>query len=145
MACVARYGLYTYKGSDAPETVTSGFPQRNTWIGNQVSGGPQSIKFKESDFNTVVSNEFSEPGVVQFNLSTYNEFADNDGLETMELKVTDSCFTSTSDDEFQPRCDEDDDTDDDTDDYDYDYDYDPYYYSFEFDDDYYSYSYLFDI
>lgn len=100
-----RYALYTYEGSDAPDTVDSGYPQRNVWINNTVEGGPQSIKFKQSDYNTLVNNVFTDPGVLQFNLSTQNEMINNEGLEDMELKVENSCFTEESDEEFQPRCD----------------------------------------
>ncbi len=54
------YGLYFYKGSDAP-TTGSGRPSSNKFIKNKVtSNGDYAIKLKESDLNIFDQNEFKD-------------------------------------------------------------------------------------
>lgn len=93
-----RYALYTYLGSDPPDvTETGGRSQDNVYDSNTIMGGPQAIKFKESDGSVVTGNTFSDPGTVEWSNSTRNVVTDNIGLaDADEFKINEpACFDET--------------------------------------------------
>lgn len=100
----ARYALYTYEGSDAPDVVDSGRAQNNIFDGNTIVGGPQSIKIKKSDGTQIINNEFMDAVLVEWDDTTDNLVAGNIGLEDVELDVSEACFAEGSDAKFEPLC-----------------------------------------
>lgn len=104
-----RYALYTYQGSDGPDVQPTGRSQDNIFDSNTIIGGPQAIKFKESDGSIVTNNVFSDPGRIEFNDTTGNVVTGNIGLdEATEVKVTEpACFAETDEDSLaEYGCDE---------------------------------------
>eukprot|EP00752_Nemacystus_decipiens_P012441 g11022.t1 len=93
----SKYALYTYEGSDPPDVQVSGFSQDNVFDSNYVFGGPQAIKFKESDGSHVTNNVFTDPGVIEWTNSTRNVVTGNVGLdgEDVEVVLVDACFDET--------------------------------------------------
>lgn len=89
--------MYTYKGSDGPDVEATGHPQDNLFESNTVIGGPQAVKFKESDGSQLINNVFSDPGTVEWSNSTGNVVMGNTGLdEATEVKLVEpACFEST--------------------------------------------------
>lgn len=88
--------MYTYLGSDLPDTVESGFSQNNVFEANLIEGGPQSIKIKEADGTKIVGNTFIDATRIEWNMSTANVVTSNVGLdEVVEVTLTDSCFDET--------------------------------------------------
>ena len=49
-------GLYTYKGSDAPEQTEDGRPGENKFVKNNILGTVVGVKMKEAD-NTEITGE----------------------------------------------------------------------------------------
>lgn len=49
-------GLYTYKGSDAPEETEDGRPGENKFVNNKILGTAVGVKIKEAD-NTEITGE----------------------------------------------------------------------------------------
>lgn len=99
-----RYALYTYLGSDGPDVVDIGRPQNNMFESNTIIGGPQAIKLKEADGTKIINNVFEEPEKIEFNLTTDTYFTGNMGLDDVEIKVTDSCFTESDVEELSDSC-----------------------------------------
>ncbi|CAM9179603.1 unnamed protein product [Pylaiella littoralis] len=92
-----QYALYTYEGSDAPDVQPTGYSQNNVWKANSITGGPQPMKFKESDGNQLIDNVFTNPGIMEFASTTDNVVTGNIGFdEATEIKVSAPvCFIST--------------------------------------------------
>lgn len=103
MGC--RYNLYTYEGSDAPDVVDSGRSQNNQFVENEVSGGQETIKLKESDGTVFQDNDFSDATTIRFDDATEVLMVGNKGLDDAELKVANGgCFDGDSDEGFEPTC-----------------------------------------
>lgn len=102
---MVRYNFFTYEGSDEPDVVDSGRSQDNVFRNNEVSGGDESIKLKESDGTVFQDNDFSDTDTIRFDDATEVLMVGNSGLDDVELKVAnDACFDEDSDDGFEPTC-----------------------------------------
>lgn len=103
--CGDRYNFFTYEGSDDPDVADSGRSQNNVFIENEISGGDESIKLKDSDGTVFEDNDFSDTETIRFDDSTEVLMKGNSGLSGVELKVTNgACFDDDSDEEFEPTC-----------------------------------------
>jgi mannuronan 5-epimerase len=71
VASSTQYGIYTYKGSDAPmRPGNDGINRRNVWIGNKVSRSATNImKLSATNGDRFESNDFRNNPGVGFNLS----------------------------------------------------------------------------
>lgn len=113
-----RYNAYSYLGSDAPETVSSGRSQNNIFSQNTFRGAGETIKIKEADGTQFLDNTFDveegEIPVVRFDNATMNVMQGNEGLDAdaaegeeggFELKVDNgACFDGESDAGYEPVC-----------------------------------------
>lgn len=85
--------------------VDSGRPQDNVFRDNEVSGGDETIKLKESDGTIFDNNDFSDAKTIRFDDATEMLMTGNTGLDDAELKVSNgACFDEDSDDGFEPVC-----------------------------------------
>lgn len=85
--------------------VESGRSQNNVFIENEISGGDESIKLKQSDGTVFKDNNFSDTETIRFDDATEVLMKGNSGLSGVELKVTNgACFDEDSDDDFEPTC-----------------------------------------
>ena len=94
-----QYGIYMYLGSDAP-TINDGRPARNTFSGNEVSGGTMGIKATAGIDNAFVANTFA--GHSQYTAylmdSSGNTFEANElGGGYVSLKGASACTVADSD------------------------------------------------
>lgn len=100
-----KYGVYSYEGSDLPYVSATGRSQDNVFSGNQISGGLETIKLKESDGTAFIDNTFDAVTTIRFNDSTEVLMMGNTGLEYVDVKVNNgACFDDDSDSEFEPTC-----------------------------------------
>ncbi|CAM9570770.1 unnamed protein product, partial [Hapterophycus canaliculatus] len=102
-----KYNAFTYVGSDAPDTEEGkdGRSYENTYTGNTMSGGVETIKLKDSDDMVFENNAFTgDDLVIRFDNCTETVLKGNTGLGNVELKVLNTCFSSESDDEYTPTC-----------------------------------------
>lgn len=77
----------------------------NTYEGNTISGGDETIKLKESDDMVFKDNIFTEATTIRFDDSTGMVMTGNSGLDDATLKVANgACFSEESDDGFEPTC-----------------------------------------
>ncbi len=74
----AKYGIYAYKGSDAP-TAGDGRPARNRFADNVIRGSAvNGLKLAQSDENALTGNEFTDNGKeLRFEDARRNRFEDN--------------------------------------------------------------------
>lgn len=100
-----RYGVYSYQGSDLPDVSTTGRSQDNLFSENQITGGEETIKLKESDGTAFIDNTFDNVTTIRFDNTTEVLMKGNTGLEYVEIKVINgACFDDDSDSEFEPEC-----------------------------------------
>ena len=78
VASSTSYGLYFYKGSDAPIS-GDGHPKRNTFTNNLVHGGAgQGIYLTDADYNTFANNQFfANSTTLQLSRGVGNRFTGN--------------------------------------------------------------------
>ena len=78
-----KYGVYFYKGSDAPNTGDDGRPKRNVFLVNTVVGSVQEgVKMTDGDANEFLGNTFQNNGLttgkkMRFTTSTAAVFSEN--------------------------------------------------------------------
>lgn len=78
-----KYGVYFYKGSDAPNTGDDGRPKRNVFLVNTVVGSVQEgVKMTDGDANEFLGNTFLNNGQttgkkMRFTTSTATVFSEN--------------------------------------------------------------------
>lgn len=86
--------------------VDSGRPTSNTYIGNTIIGGRETIKLKEADNMIFLENTFEDATTIRFFDTKNTLMLDNTGLEALdlELKTNSSCFDELSDSLFVPVC-----------------------------------------
>lgn len=100
-----RYNFFTYEGSDPPDVVGSGRAQNNIFVENEVAGGDETIKLKESDGTVFRDNDFTDAKKIRFDNAKNVLMVGNTGLDDVELRVSNgACFDEDSDEGFDPVC-----------------------------------------
>lgn len=102
----SRYQIYTYEGSDEPNTVDSGRCQDNEFSTNIIQGGSETIKLQDSDGTELKDNEFADVSKIRLDDATGVLMTGNTGLDgDYDLVVENGgCFDAASDDGFEPTC-----------------------------------------
>eukprot|EP00904_Undaria_pinnatifida_P005816 jgi/Undpi1/2364/HiC_scaffold_13.g05747.m1 len=100
-----KYNVFSYLGTDGPDTVENGRSQDNVFSDNTISGGKESIKIKEADGTQFIDNDFDDVTTIRFDDATDTLMSGNTGLDDIEIKIrNDACFNEDSDSIFVPTC-----------------------------------------
>ncbi|MGE3296593.1 MAG: NosD domain-containing protein [Porticoccaceae bacterium] len=97
-----KYGVYFYKGSDAPNAGDDGRPKRNMFLVNTVVGSVQEgVKMTDGDANEFLGNTFLNNGQttgkkMRFTTSTATVFSDNANPSDAVFVLTGSSSVPTS-------------------------------------------------
>eukprot|EP00904_Undaria_pinnatifida_P012534 jgi/Undpi1/8410/HiC_scaffold_25.g10878.m1 len=101
----SRYSVYLYDGNDEPETTSSPRPQYNSFTGNTITGGGESMRVADSDGTRFIDNTFEDAATTRFDGSTDTLMSGNTGLDGIKIRVVNSaCFDGKSDSEYTPTC-----------------------------------------
>ncbi|CAM9392267.1 unnamed protein product [Discosporangium mesarthrocarpum] len=102
---ISQYGLYTYQGSDSPDTDSDGRPKDNMFIDNEVLDCIVCMKIGEGDNNMFEGNTFEGRNIkFQFRNARETRFLTNTFPSNAEFSTTTSCFTDDSISEVSPTC-----------------------------------------
>ncbi|CAM9999901.1 unnamed protein product, partial [Ascophyllum nodosum] len=73
----SKYGLFTYRGSDAPDVSLDGRPGENMFFDNTISNTETGVKIKEADNTVITDNTFVETSLLEFSDATGTQWLSN--------------------------------------------------------------------